>query len=126
MESYSKEDPLENALEFEPFEDKKGNQGLALMEANLRSNIQPLRVGSLRITQPKLSIEESPKLELKAHLSHLKYVYLGNSSTFPVIVSIDLTEYQDEQLIVVLKKFKKEIGWKIADIRRYKSFLLYA
>ncbi|KAA3483593.1 RNA-directed DNA polymerase-like protein [Gossypium australe] len=34
MESNSEEDPLENALGSELFEDEKGNEGLALMEAN--------------------------------------------------------------------------------------------
>ncbi len=67
--------------------------------------------------QPKLSIEEPPKLELKALPFHLKYVYLGNYSTFPMIISAELTKDQEEQLIVVLKKFKKAIGWTIADIR---------
>ncbi|KAA3477750.1 Aspartic peptidase [Gossypium australe] len=42
------------------------------------------------------STEEPPKLELKILPSHLKYVYLGNSSTLPVIVSVELTEHQEE------------------------------
>ncbi len=66
--------------------------------------------------QPKLSIEELPKLELKVLPSHLKYVYLGDCSTLHVIISAKLTKDLDEQLIVVLKKFKKVIGWTIADI----------
>ena len=34
-----------------------------------------------------------------------------------MIISAELTKDQEEQLIVVLKKFKKAIGWTIADIR---------
>ena len=64
-----------------------------------------------------MSIEDPPKLELKKLPVHLKYVYLGNSSTLPVIVSAELTTEQEEKLILVLKQFKKAIGWTIADIR---------
>ena len=67
--------------------------------------------------QPKLSIEEQTKIELKVLLSHLKYIYLGDCSTLPMIISAELTKDQEEQLIFVLKKFKKAIGWTIADIR---------
>ena len=66
--------------------------------------------------QPKVSIEEPPKLQLKVFPSHLKYVYLGNSSTLPVIVSAELTTKQEEKLILVLKQFKKAIRWTIDDI----------
>ncbi|KAA3461301.1 Retrovirus-related Pol polyprotein from transposon 17.6 [Gossypium australe] len=64
-----------------------------------------------------LSIEEPPKLELNVLPSHLKYVYLGNNSTLPMIVSVELTEHQEELLIKVLKEFKKGICWTIVDIR---------
>ena len=64
--------------------------------------------------QLKVSIEEPPILELKVLPSHLKYVYLGNASTLPVIVSAELTIEQEKKLILVLKQFKKAIGWTIA------------
>ncbi|KAA3470676.1 Transposon Ty3-I Gag-Pol polyprotein [Gossypium australe] len=93
MGNNSEEDPLENALESEPFEDEKGNQCLALMEANLRSYIQPPQFEPLELevresTQPKLSRTK-----------------------------VNLKEYQEEQLMDVLKKFKKAIGGTIVDIR---------
>lgn len=83
------------------------------MEANLRSYVQPLRFKPLELkvrefTQHKLSINERPKLKLKVLPSHLKYVYLGNNFTLPMIVSAELTEHQEEQLV---------IGWTIVDIR---------
>ena len=67
--------------------------------------------------QPKLSVQEPPKLELNVLPSHLKYVYLSDFSTLPMIISAELMKDQEEQLIVVLKKFKKVIGWTIANIR---------
>ena len=104
---------------------------MALMEANSINFIQstlfePLELEVREFVQPKLSIEEPPKLELKVLPSHLKYVYLGDCSTLLVIISVELTKDQEKQLIVVLKKFKKAIGWTIADIQgRSPSFCMH-
>ena len=40
----------------------------------------------------KPSIEEAPKLELKALPPHLKYEFLGKGDTLPVIIASDLDE----------------------------------
>uniref|UniRef100_M1DQB8 Integrase core domain containing protein n=1 Tax=Solanum tuberosum TaxID=4113 RepID=M1DQB8_SOLTU len=40
----------------------------------------------------KSSVEEAPKLELKALPSHLSYVFLGTDGTLPVIIVADLSE----------------------------------
>ena len=40
----------------------------------------------------KPSIEEAPKLELKALPPHLRYNFLGNGDTLPVIIASDLDE----------------------------------
>ncbi|XP_070029698.1 uncharacterized protein [Nicotiana sylvestris] len=71
-----------------------------------------------RKTPPtKTSIEEPPVLELKPLPPHLKYEFLGPSSTFPVILSSCLTNIQVDATLVVLQKWKKAIGWTLADIR---------
>ena len=64
----------------------------------------------------KPSIEEAPKLDLKALPPHLRYVLLGKGDTLPVIISSDLNMQQVECLVEVLKRFKRAIGWTIADI----------
>ncbi len=64
----------------------------------------------------KSSIEEDPKLELKALPPHLRYEFLGNGDTLPVIIASDLDEQQVQSLVKVLKRFKRAIGWTIADI----------
>ena len=63
------------------------------------------------------SIEKPPKLELKQLPSHLKYAYLGDQETLPMIISSHLTTSQEANLIVALKKHKKAIGWQMADIK---------
>ncbi|XP_075076720.1 uncharacterized protein LOC142163345 [Nicotiana tabacum] len=53
-----------------------------------------------RATPPaKPSVEEPPKLELKPLLAHLRYIFLGPDSTFPVIISSGLLDVQVEQLL---------------------------
>ena len=64
----------------------------------------------------KPSIKEAPKVELKALQSHLRYEFLGNGDTLPVIIASDLDEQQVQILVKVLKRFKRAIGWTIADI----------
>ena len=64
----------------------------------------------------KPSIEEAPKVELKALPPHLRYVFLGKGDTLPVIIASDLNVHQVESLVEVLKRFKRAIGWTIADI----------
>ncbi|KAG5570973.1 hypothetical protein H5410_060739 [Solanum commersonii] len=67
----------------------------------------------MQVPPTRPSIEEAPKLELKA-LPHLRYAYLGEEY-FAVIIAADLNSRQEECL-AVLKRFKRAIGWTIADI----------
>ncbi|XP_070014886.1 uncharacterized protein [Nicotiana sylvestris] len=72
----------------------------------------------MRITPPtKPSIEEPPILELKPLPPHLRYEFLGPSSTLLVILSSCLTNVQVDSTLTVLQKRKKAIGWTLADIR---------
>ncbi|CAN6677808.1 unnamed protein product [Malus baccata var. baccata] len=59
----------------------------------------------------------APVLKLKPLLDHLKYVFLGDEETLPVIVSSSLTALEEEKLILVLKEHKTAIGWTLADIK---------
>ncbi|GKV04420.1 hypothetical protein SLEP1_g16575 [Rubroshorea leprosula] len=65
----------------------------------------------------KSSKEEPPTLELKPLPSQLKYVYLGDSNTLPVIISASLTGIEEKKLLRVLREHKGAIGWSIADIK---------
>uniref|UniRef100_M1DBA5 Retrotransposon gag protein n=1 Tax=Solanum tuberosum TaxID=4113 RepID=M1DBA5_SOLTU len=61
-------------------------------------------------------IVEAPKLELKALPPHLMYVFLGRDNTLPIIIATYLNARQVESLLTVLRRFKRAIGWIIADI----------
>ncbi|GKV13738.1 hypothetical protein SLEP1_g24722 [Rubroshorea leprosula] len=78
-------------------------------------NFLPLDASSTVTVKP--SKEEPPTLELKRLPSKLKYVYLGDSNTLPVIISASLTGIKEEKLLRVLREHKGAIGWSIVDIK---------
>ena len=63
------------------------------------------------------SSEPSSSLELKALHAHLKYVYLGEQETFPVIIVSHLNDRQEDDLKAILRKYRKVIGWTMTDIK---------
>ncbi|XP_071924949.1 uncharacterized protein [Coffea arabica] len=63
------------------------------------------------------SVVQAPVLELKPLPKHLKYAYLGEGETLPVIISAGLSKVQEEKLFRVLREYKQAIGWTIADIK---------
>lgn len=69
------------------------------------------------IVSLKPSADEIPTLELKPLPSNLKYAFLGLDSTFPVVISAQLTHDQEGKLMGVLRQHKGTIGWTIADIK---------
>ncbi|KAM2983113.1 hypothetical protein FF2_009082 [Malus domestica] len=81
----------------------------------------PLSISSLVSTKMLPSIIQAPTLELTPLLDHLKYVFLGDDETLPVIVSSSLTTHEEEKLIRVLQEHKIAIGWTLADIRGISS-----
>ncbi|XP_024961190.1 uncharacterized protein LOC112501715 [Cynara cardunculus var. scolymus] len=56
------------------------------------------------------SIEQEPELELKTLPHHLKYAYLGDKETLPVIISATLSLKEERELVDVLKEHKRAIG----------------
>ena len=63
------------------------------------------------------SIKRPPQLEQKSLPSHLRYAYLGESSTLPVIISTSLTVVEEDKLLRVLQDHKDAIGWSLADLK---------
>ena len=55
------------------------------------------------------SSELSPSLELKVLPAHLKYVYLGEQETFPVIIASHLNDGEEEDIKAILRKHRKPL-----------------
>jgi len=67
---------------------------------------------------PVPSIIEPPKLELKPLPYTLKYAFLGEFKTLPVIFYFHLDKDQEGKMLDMLCKHKEALGWTIADIKR--------
>ncbi|KAL1568818.1 ion channel CASTOR-like isoform X5 [Salvia divinorum] len=64
-----------------------------------------------------LSFKGTPvKKTLKTLPPGLKYAYLGENETLPVIINSKLTQRQEEKLLEVLGRNKKAIGWTLSDL----------
>jgi hypothetical protein len=63
------------------------------------------------------SILQAPELELKPLPDNLKYVFIEDSNTFPVIIAKGLINAQEEKLVKLLCDHKTAIGWTLADIK---------
>ena len=74
-----------------------------------------LQTKSEKKTKP--SIEEPPKLELKPLPIHLKYAYLRENDTLPIIISTHLKDVKNKVLLHTLKRHMKAIGWTLTDIQ---------
>ena len=70
-----------------------------------------------RDSLPLPSSLEIPKLELKELPKELKYAFLGDRESFPVVISFHLDPSQEESLIYLLKDHKSALGWTIADLK---------
>ena len=70
---------------------------------SISPNVEPINLTPFS-SKPSLS------LELKVLSTHLKYVYLGEQETFPVIIASHLNDQQEENLKTILRKYMKAIG----------------
>ena len=70
-----------------------------------------VELSPLSTSVPVSSIIVPPKLELKPLPDTLKYVFLGESETLPVIISSHLDKDKEEKLLDVLEQHKEAIGW---------------
>ncbi|XP_062113737.1 uncharacterized protein LOC133824778 [Humulus lupulus] len=75
--------------------------------AKFRRPFESLNLSEGNFKPPKPSIQEPPKLELKPLPSHLKYAYLRDNKTLPVIISAMLGAKKEQVLLVALKKYTR-------------------
>ncbi|GFZ06767.1 hypothetical protein Acr_18g0009370 [Actinidia rufa] len=68
------------------------------------------------VVKPVPSEEKPPIPKIKPLPFTLKYAFLGEGESYPVVISSSLTEGQEESLLKVLKSHRKSLGWTIADL----------
>ncbi|GAU51100.1 hypothetical protein TSUD_411810 [Trifolium subterraneum] len=72
------------------------------------------------VQKEKESVKEESKTttpELKELPPHLKYVFLGEDSSHPAIISSELNTLETNKLVRVLRENKEAMGWSIADLK---------
>ena len=83
-------------------------------EPNRRKYYEPLGENTQTLVP---SFEQPPKMEQKPLPNHLRYAYLGNASTLPVIILASLTVIEEDKLLRVPKDHKNALGWSLADLK---------
>ncbi|XP_052877344.1 uncharacterized protein LOC128283956 [Gossypium arboreum] len=86
-------------------------------ESEIISTLSSISDSRLIPSKPLPSILQAPQLELKQLPSHLKYEFSGDNRTLPIIISSELSRQEEEELIAILRTYKKAIGWTLADIQ---------
>ena len=81
---------------------------------NRRKYFESLGASLSRFTP---SIEKTLIVEEKQLPNHLRYAYLGEESTLPVIISSSLSDIEEEKLLKILKEHKEAIEWSLTDIK---------
>ncbi|KAJ9550959.1 hypothetical protein OSB04_015004, partial [Centaurea solstitialis] len=70
------------------------------------------------ISAPKEENDAAPpKVDLKPLPPNLKYAFLGDDNTYPVIVSSSLSSSQLDKLLHVLRKYRSVLAYSIDDIK---------
>ncbi|CAM8880193.1 unnamed protein product [Rhodiola kirilowii] len=119
-------DPLEEVIEeavYSPEDSYEHTE--AIMDALDQLEIAPpltpgYEVNAIRLFKSQVclpSVVQAPTVELKPLPGHLKYAFLGENSTLPVIIKSGLEADQERRLIGVLTEHRQAIGWTLADIK---------
>ena len=103
-----------NTLKEDNVLTNKMNECIASLESSSPLTSMNPPIETLRVDEKNI---EEPKLELKQLPSHLRYAFLGNDKTFPVIINASLNALEEEKLLRVLREYKSAIGWSISDLK---------
>ena len=83
-------------------------------QPNRRKYYEPLG----EITQTSMpSFGQPSKMEQKPLPIYLRYAYLGDASTLPVIISASLIAAEEDKLLRVLRDHKDALGWSLDNLK---------
>ena len=112
--------PMEEPEEFEelivPSEEVVSGCNMSLI-AEKANSTEMLDHGGENISSDDLSELKAPKLDLKPLPKGLRYAFLGPNDTYPVIINDGLSDEQVNQLLNELRKYRRGIGYSLADIK---------
>nr|XP_034903990.1 uncharacterized protein LOC118041005 [Populus alba] len=95
----------------------------------LETYLDPMPIMSIGQWTPSFEPLISPQVKVEASLvqpykperkplpSDLKYAFLGEDESYPIVISSKLSIEQEQELLRVVRKHKKAIGWTITDLK---------
>jgi hypothetical protein len=110
--------PLEQALTdaISDLDSEKQKQiEECLKDLDAFKEVSPLETEKEELKEKSKPVEVKP--ELKTLPSHLKYVFLEEGESKPVIINNSLLKHEEESLVQVLKANKQAIGWVLSDLK---------
>jgi len=112
---YDQFETTSNEIEFNEFEDLQ----MVYFQEESKANRRRPKIKELppRSMESIPSSVQPPKPDLKSLPFNLKYSFLGENETFPVIISSKLNSHQEGELLQTLKMHKNALGWTITDIK---------
>ena len=113
-------EPLETSLTYDDpssYEDETVQEYVKWMDSFGSNRIKYFESLGASSRQLTFSIEKPPIVEEKQLPSHLRYAYLREESTLPVIISSSLFNMEKGKLLKNLKEHKEAIGWSLANIK---------
>ncbi|GJR41114.1 DNA-directed DNA polymerase [Tanacetum coccineum] len=95
------------------------NNAEEVQAASFYPRKEPIKPLEWKVPENKLkpSMEEPPKVELKALPDHLEYVFLQRDDQLLVVISSSLSPLEKNKLLKVMKSHKKAIAWGISNIK---------
>jgi hypothetical protein len=109
-------DPLQRVIENQindqqDEELEKATKGLEPQDGSVEEQ-EFEDIGEIKPEEPQV-----PEVDLKPLPKGLKYEFLGPDKTYPVFVSDELSPEENENLLILLKKHRKVIGYSINDLK---------
>jgi len=112
--------PMEGPEEFEELvvPSKEAVSGCTMsLIVEKKNSTEMLDHGGENITSDDWSKLKAPKVDLKPLPKGLRYAFLGPNDTYPVIINNGLSDKQVNQLLNELRKYRRAIGYSLADIK---------
>ena len=73
------------------------------------------------VRRSEVTVQEAEKifegLILKELPMHLKYAFLGEEKSKPMIIESNLTSKKEKEVVETLRKYKEVIAWSIEDLK---------
>ena len=85
-----------------------------------KENVEDVKSSEMKVQE----VEKISKGQiLKEFPKHLKYAFLGEEKSQPIIIATDLTSKKEEKVVETLKKYKEAIAWSIEDLKGINLFI---